>query len=124
EGRAEGHRGLPVVVVVVVGRAGGRFGLEAGELGVEYEVDDAGQRIRTVAGGGAAGHHVDARDELLWQFTHVDRAFQGRANGTLAVDQRQRAADAQTTDVQAIDGLGAGGHGDHRGLWGRAALEI
>src|SRR3569623_323409 len=56
---------VAVVVVVVGGQAAADLALQTGELGVEHEVDDPGQGVRTIGGGGAAGDHVDALDQAL-----------------------------------------------------------
>ena len=51
---------VPVVVLIAADLA---LDLEAIELGVEDEVDDTGDGVGAVDGGGAAGQHFDALDD-------------------------------------------------------------
>ncbi len=54
----------------------GDVALEARETLVENQVDHASHRIGAVGGRSAAGHHVDAADQLRRQQVEVDAAFQ------------------------------------------------
>src|SRR6202020_1683049 len=96
---------LPALVVAIVCLAARHVGLQAGELGVEHIVDDARQSVRAIGGRGAAGHDVDARNQLLWQLADIDHAGVDHAADAAAVEQGQGAEVADVVQVYRIDAL-------------------
>ena len=92
------HDLAPVAsVVVVVVAAVLVVHAEALEVVLHEEVDDAGDRVRTVGGGGAASQHFDAADEGARNLVDVRAAgLQRRADRQpAAVHQHQRAHSAE-----------------------------
>ena len=77
ERTAPGKRALPVRQIAVVGDAAADFTFETDELGIEDEVDHAGDSVRAVGRRGAAGDHVDARHEILRHVVDVNQALVG-----------------------------------------------
>jgi hypothetical protein len=120
---APGHLQRGVLVVVVGGLAAFDVSLQASELLVRDEVDDAADRVRTIRGGGAAGVHVDTLDQQLRELADVGHAGDVGRHHALAVEQRQRAERAQAAQAERAQALHAarGAVGQHRAA--RASLQ-
>src|SRR5690606_2531748 len=73
--------------------------LNALEVLLQDEVDDARDRVRTVNGRTAAGHHVHALDQSRRNSVEVNNLLLVVSNVAAAIDQNQRAGFTQTTQV-------------------------
>jgi hypothetical protein len=62
------------------------------EVGVEQDVDHAGDRVGAVGRRSAAGHGLDALDHRSRNKVEIDRAAIGCRNEPAGVDQRERCA--------------------------------
>ncbi len=95
----------PLAAVVVVVDAARHVDAEAFVIGVEHEVDDAGDRVRPIDRTGAAGQHVDAFDQRGGDHVDVGGRTRGAArrgvarHQAAAVDQHQRARFTQVAQV-------------------------
>ncbi len=88
--------------------AGGGGEIAALGRGVEDEVDDPGNRIRPILGGGTVAQHFDPADRIGGEQIEIDRYAAARNAGqvvdqrrgvaALAVDQHQHIVAAQTPD--------------------------
>ncbi|MNV61398.1 hypothetical protein D3C71_1539040 [compost metagenome] len=90
------------LVIAFLGQAIGDVALEAAQVRVEDQIDDAGDRVRSPGGGSAAGHgfnavHHDRRNEV-----EINLAGRRRGNIASSVDQRQRTNAAQASQVGEI----------------------
>ena len=72
---------------------------------LENEVDDAGDRIAAVNGGGAISEHLDALDRREWNRVEIDiRSLDRRScRGSAPVDQHQCAIRAEPPQVRGRD---------------------
>lgn len=95
---------LDLMIVPPAGLAVLDRALEPLELGVEDEVDDAGDRIRTISGRRTTGHHVDTLDQRLRDDVRVGGADIAGRRQALAVEQQQRFDLAQGAKVEIVAG--------------------
>ena len=88
---------------------------DALKVAPQDEVGDAGDAVGAVHRADRAGQHVDARDQVGRDRVDVDRGV-ARFGGDMAsaVDQRQRAIDAQVAQVQLVQSDLAELPGRHR----------
>src|SRR6185437_8382613 len=98
--RVAGMIVVPVLADLVVD-------LDAFEVLLQHEVDDAGDGVRSVYGGRAAGEHVDALDQLQRDLVEVRRGGGNRGVGVAltqpaSIDQHQGALRAQATEVSRL----------------------
>ena len=108
-----GEVGLDVLIVVVavVEYPAVRNELDALEVIVELEIDDAGNRIRAVDGGRAAGQHIDAIDQRRGNDVDVGTVITLRTRvaiaQSIAVDQDQGALGIEAAQIHRRRGAGA-----------------
>src|SRR5690606_40880276 len=100
DARAAGNAREEVVVVTARAHAALHAAFYAFVLGVENEVDDAGDRVGAVSGRSAAGDDLGAPHERLRQNVDVDRAAARRRHDAPAVEQHQRADGADAAQIQ------------------------
>jgi len=100
EGLAVGKLDVLAGVIALLGDAELHRGLEALEVTIKDEVDDACDRVRAVSGRSAAGHDFRTRDERAGDQVDVDRPLGCRGHKALAVHQHQRAGSAKSAQVE------------------------
>src|SRR5258705_13648437 len=96
------------VAVIMLVEAGLAIEPDPGEIGVDDEVDEAGDGFRAISRGSAAGQHLDALDQRGGDEVKVGRlarAVRVTRGQPATVDQRQGAL---RTEVTKIDFGGAG----------------
>ncbi len=116
ETEAAGYGSFVRLVVAVIGRAGRELALEAGVVLVEDEVHHAGDGVRPIHRGRAAGDCLHALDELLRKIVDVDFAAVERRNGALPVEQRERSVAAHAAQIEHVETLRRGADARHRAL--------
>ena len=102
------YRDSPVGIIAIGSDTAGEFSLDAGIVLVEHEVHDAGQRVGAIDGRGAPGHHVDPRDQFLWEIVDVHDTRNRRWHRALTVEQNQSSRGAQVSTIQGNDADCAG----------------
>ena len=73
------------------------------EFFIEDEVYHAGDRVRSVGGGRASGHHFNARNEGLRERVDVDLSPKCRSDRALPVKEHKRPTGAQPTKVNSVE---------------------
>src|SRR5690606_27324076 len=94
-------------IVTVGGHTSRCFAFEAGELLVQDKVHHAADRVGTVGSRSTARNNFHSFDQLLGNAVDVDQTGDGRAHGTLAVDQHQGPVGAQVAQVYRTGTRGA-----------------
>ena len=93
---------LAMFVFVVVAELEVR--LEAGEVLVEDEVDDAGHGVGAPGRRGAAGHDIDALDKGRRDGGEVDAAeLRARLDHALSVEEDEGPQDAEIAQIDGVD---------------------
>ena len=123
EGFAIGGLDQRGFVIAIFGDAAQDIALEAFEMGVGDEVDDAADRVRAVGGRRAAGDDVDALHQQLRKHGNVGHAGDIGADDALAVEQGQGADRAQAAQREGTEALLAAGGGEGAGGGAGRALE-
>ena len=90
EVRSRGQPGLVLPAVAAIGLAPGPVDLDAVKLGLELEIDDAGERIRAIHRGGAPGDDLDAVNERWRDDVDVGDAVAVRGHQPFPVEEYQR----------------------------------
>src|SRR5258705_12528370 len=96
------------VAVIMLVEAGLAIEPDTGEIGVDDEVDDAGDGVRAISRGSAAGQHLDALDQRGGgevKGGRPARAVRGTRGQPAPVDQRQGAPRTEGTKID----VGGGG---------------
>lgn len=91
---------LVVLVVTAAGLAVLRFQIKTIELGVENEVDDAGDGAAAVGRARAAGHGVDTLDDRFGEQIDVRSAVQCGVDDASPIQQCQRAVSPYAPQIQ------------------------
>ncbi len=98
--RTSGNAQAVILAIVELRNTETGVNLEAGVVGVGNEVHHAGDGVRTVNRGHAAGHHVDPFEQHRGNEVGVDlRGCRGRRNAA-AVEQHQRPVAAEVAERQ------------------------
>jgi hypothetical protein len=104
-GAAE-NAAVVVTGITFVARASLAAELQSREVFLENEVDHARDGVGAVHSGIAAGHDIDAVDEVGGERVHIRRygiAENVRAHMATAVDQNQRALGAKATQIEQVE---------------------
>ena len=76
-------------------------------VALEDEVDDTGNRVRTVNRGVTAGHDVDTLEQVGRDGVHVDQVIAGQGRDVATtVDENQRTAGAEAAKVEQVEACG------------------
>jgi hypothetical protein len=86
---AAGHAQPNVLRVAIAGNTGLHFPLQAGEVFVEDEIDNAGHGVGAIDGRGAAGDHLHTLHQHLRQHVDIDGGVVKGAGYAMAVLQNQ-----------------------------------
>ena len=73
--------------------------VDAGEIALGDEVDDARHRVRAVGGAGAAGQHVDAIDQRQRDVVEIDAPSRFGGHDARAVEQDDVAVVAEAAKI-------------------------
>ena len=100
----DGQIGTDRLAIALFGEAGRQLQVNAREILLGDEVDDARDGIGTISGHGGAGQRVDALDKGQRNVVQIDAATNARRGNAVAIEQDDVAA---RTDTAKIDERGA-----------------
>ena len=120
---AAGDAEVVVLAILLVGDARGVLRLDAFELAVQHEVDDAGHGVGAIGCRGAARDDVDALHERGREVVDVDAAVGVGRGHARAVEQHQRAVQAHAAQIQ-VRAAGRRADGVAAALRGRCREEL